>query len=176
MKYDNVEHPLHYNQYPHEVIELTENLGFCLGNAVKYILRAPFKGKEVEDLQKAKWYLNRIKDEGDLSMEIPEDEEIQVDLVTLAATYGDKIVLNLIRAAAAKGWMYTPAAELEDAIEKLDFRISDLVDKEDDKPAEKPTEKPAEAPAEDPKKAEINSEIDAVIAIFTEFANQMKRI
>lgn len=58
-KSDPVNHPEHYTQYEHEVIELTERLDFCLGNAVKYILRAPFKGKEVEDLNKALWYLQR---------------------------------------------------------------------------------------------------------------------
>ena len=59
-KYDPVNHPKHYTQYEHEVIELTEQLGFCLGNAVKYILRAPYKGNELEDLKKAGWYLNRL--------------------------------------------------------------------------------------------------------------------
>ncbi len=59
-KNDPVEHPAHYCQYEHEVIELTEKLGFCLGNAVKYILRAPYKGHEAEDLKKARWYVNRI--------------------------------------------------------------------------------------------------------------------
>lgn len=59
-KNDPVSHPAHYTQYEHEVIELTEKLGFCLGNAVKYILRAPYKGHEAEDLKKARWYVNRI--------------------------------------------------------------------------------------------------------------------
>lgn len=60
-KNDPVNHPSHYaDHYEHEVIELTEKLDFCLGNAVKYILRAPYKGHEAEDLKKAKWYLKRI--------------------------------------------------------------------------------------------------------------------
>lgn len=58
---DPVNHPAHYTQYPHEVIELTEQLNFCMGNAVKYILRAPFKGREAEDLKKAKWYVERAR-------------------------------------------------------------------------------------------------------------------
>ena len=38
---DLVNHPQHYAEhYDHEVIELTQHLSFCLGNAVKYILRA----------------------------------------------------------------------------------------------------------------------------------------
>lgn len=56
-KNDPVNHPAHYTQYEHEVIELTEKLDFCTGNAVKYILRAPFKGNEKQDLEKALWYL-----------------------------------------------------------------------------------------------------------------------
>lgn len=61
---DLVNHPQHYAEhYDHEVIELTQHLSFCLGNAVKYILRAPFKGTELLDLQKAEWYVRRMVDE-----------------------------------------------------------------------------------------------------------------
>lgn len=56
---DMVNYPPHYKQYKVEVIEITEDLNFCKGNAVKYILRAEHKGREVEDLEKAVWYLNR---------------------------------------------------------------------------------------------------------------------
>lgn len=58
---DSVNHPSHYNWLPNgiEVIDVVENLNFCMGNAVKYILRADHKGKPVEDLQKAAWYLER---------------------------------------------------------------------------------------------------------------------
>ena len=58
---DVVNHPAHYTQYEHEVIELTENLDFCVGNACKYILRAPFKGNERQDIEKALWYMERAK-------------------------------------------------------------------------------------------------------------------
>lgn len=59
----NVTHPSHYNSGKIEVIEAIEDwkLGFHRGNAVKYIARAGIKNpdKEVEDLEKAIWYLNR---------------------------------------------------------------------------------------------------------------------
>lgn len=58
--HDAVNHPSHYTQYPVEVIELTRHMNFCKGNAVKYVARAGFKGgpeKELEDLDKAIWYL-----------------------------------------------------------------------------------------------------------------------
>lgn len=73
---DLVNHPPHYTRHPagFEVIEITEHEGFCLGNAVKYLLRAGVKGgkdKYVEDLEKAKWYIDReihrFRREGNLS-------------------------------------------------------------------------------------------------------------
>ena len=62
IKEDNVNHPSHYTAYKGvKVIQLTEQMNFNRGNAVKYICRAGLKNKdkEVEDLQKAIWYLNR---------------------------------------------------------------------------------------------------------------------
>lgn len=60
--HDPVNHPAHYTAYVGiEVIDLTEQLNFNRGNAVKYIARAGLKSKqsEVEDLRKAAWYLER---------------------------------------------------------------------------------------------------------------------
>jgi hypothetical protein len=59
--FDEVTRPLHYNSHPSgiEVILITEHLSFCLGNVVKYCLRAEFKGKQIQDLKKAAWYLAR---------------------------------------------------------------------------------------------------------------------
>ena len=58
---ETVNHPQHYNQGKFEVIDVIEDwqLGFNLGNAIKYIGRAPYKGKQLEDLKKALWYLQR---------------------------------------------------------------------------------------------------------------------
>ena len=61
---DNVSHPPHYaNGWSNgaEVIDLTEHLSFCAGNVVKYVCRAGRKDPEkyVEDLEKARWYLDR---------------------------------------------------------------------------------------------------------------------
>ena len=60
---DPVNHPEHYTDGKIEVIDYIEDkkLGFCLGNAIKYISRAGKKNpdKEVEDLQKARWYIDR---------------------------------------------------------------------------------------------------------------------
>lgn len=58
-----VDHPQHYGgkDNPYEAIKVIEawNLGFCLGNTVKYISRAGKKGDVLEDLKKARWYLDR---------------------------------------------------------------------------------------------------------------------
>lgn len=56
-----VNHPPHYTAHPSgvECIQITEHMGFCLGNAIKYIWRADLKGDAIEDLRKARWYLDR---------------------------------------------------------------------------------------------------------------------
>lgn len=58
-----VDHPAHYGgaDNPYEAIKVIEawGLGFCLGNTVKYIARAEHKGATVQDLEKARWYLDR---------------------------------------------------------------------------------------------------------------------
>ena len=60
---DNVNHPAHYGGEadPYEAIKVIEawGLGFHLGNAVKYIARAGKKGDMSEDLEKARWYIDR---------------------------------------------------------------------------------------------------------------------
>ena len=60
---DTVNHPPHYGggENPYEAIKVIEawGLGFCLGNVVKYLARAGKKGALVEDLKKARWYLDR---------------------------------------------------------------------------------------------------------------------
>lgn len=62
---ESVNHPNHYGgkENPYEAIKVIEawELGFCLGNVVKYLSRAGKKdpAKELEDLKKAQWYLER---------------------------------------------------------------------------------------------------------------------
>lgn len=75
---DNVNHPSHYTSHPSgvECISITEHYDFCVGNAIKYCWRAGLKQdtseiyttkkalrlakqKEIEDLKKAVWYLNK---------------------------------------------------------------------------------------------------------------------
>jgi len=56
-----VDHPSHYTKGKFEVIDVIEDwqLNFNLGNVVKYLARANYKGNKKEDLEKALWYLTR---------------------------------------------------------------------------------------------------------------------
>lgn len=66
---DKVNHPKHYTSHPSgcECIDITEHYDFCIGNAIKYLWRCGLKAeggmnirdKEIEDLEKAVWYINR---------------------------------------------------------------------------------------------------------------------
>ena len=58
---DMVNSPSHYKVGGIETIDFIEakNLGYHLGNAIKYISRADHKGAKIQDLKKAKWYLDR---------------------------------------------------------------------------------------------------------------------
>ena len=62
MSDDKIDHPRHYNTGKFEVIDVIEDwkLGFHLGNTVKYIARAEHKGATLDDLKKARWYLDRF--------------------------------------------------------------------------------------------------------------------
>lgn len=69
MTVDNVNSPTHYTSHPSgiECIQITEHYGFNIGNAIKYLWRNGLKTecgmpdvyKQVEDLEKAIWYINR---------------------------------------------------------------------------------------------------------------------
>jgi hypothetical protein len=66
MKEERVNHPSHYNHGKLECIDIMEDVfgidetrAFCKLNAFKYLVRAELKGSEVEDIDKALWYLNK---------------------------------------------------------------------------------------------------------------------
>jgi len=56
--YEDKVNPSHYSQYGIEVIDLVRHMPYLEGNCIKYLTRAPFKGQEVEDLLKARRYLD----------------------------------------------------------------------------------------------------------------------
>lgn len=61
---DSVNHPSHYidASVMLEPIELTSRLDSCIGQAIQYVMRAPYKGTEEEDLKKAVFYLKKSKE------------------------------------------------------------------------------------------------------------------
>lgn len=67
MDYDNVNHPYHYTHTGLECIDVMEKIfgivcvkHFCLCNAFKYLFRCNFKHKQLEDIKKARWYLDKF--------------------------------------------------------------------------------------------------------------------
>lgn len=123
-KNDPVNHPSHYaDHYEHEVIELTEKLDFCLGNAVKYILRAPYKGHEAEDLKKAQWYLKRIVKTDHrpfVKFDIGNKEDVE-----LADSFKSPLMKEVL-------WAFTLVipAYMEQALAKLDTAILEAENRE----------------------------------------------
>ena len=61
MSEDNINKPKHYATHPSgvECVQIAEHLGFNIGNAFKYVWRAGLKGDALEDLRKARWYVER---------------------------------------------------------------------------------------------------------------------
>jgi len=58
---DVVNNPKHYTSHPSGIdcIQITEHMGFNLGNAIKYVWRSDLKNDAIEDLNKAIWYIQR---------------------------------------------------------------------------------------------------------------------
>lgn len=54
-----INHPTHYNWFPIECADVTDNFNFNLGNVIKYCWRSGFKGSQLKDLRKAMTYLQR---------------------------------------------------------------------------------------------------------------------
>lgn len=80
-EFDNVNHPSHYNKGRFETIEIIEDIlgdsfpAYLKGNIIKYISREEYKNK-VEDLKKARWYLNRLIEWKERKIEIKEKSKI----------------------------------------------------------------------------------------------------
>ena len=75
--HDPVSKPSHYTSHPSGIdcIQITEHMGFNLGNAIKYIWRADLKNDSMEDLRKAEWYIRREIEKRTPSMKSRIDQE-----------------------------------------------------------------------------------------------------
>lgn len=62
VKEDIVNSPSHYTQGKIEIADFIDDqkMDFFLGNAIKYLSRYKHKGKPLEDLKKARWYVQRL--------------------------------------------------------------------------------------------------------------------
>ena len=82
--HDPVNHPAHYVSHSSglECVQITEHMGFCIGNAVeylwrsdlkgnavKYLWRSDLKGNALEDLRKARWYIEREIEKRELAQQ-----------------------------------------------------------------------------------------------------------
>ncbi len=78
---DSVNHPKHYTTNPSgvECITVVEHMSFNVGNAIKYLWRTDLKGDALEDLKKARWYVDREiarRTRVELSNDIPAQSEL----------------------------------------------------------------------------------------------------
>jgi len=100
---ENVNHPKHYNlsSSGYEAIEIAELATFNLGNAIKYLWRTGLKdkNKELEDLKKALWYINReikyiteVKNIFIVSGNSYKVEKINSDSVKIIASFENKAI------------------------------------------------------------------------------------
>jgi hypothetical protein len=69
-KFDPINKPKHYNQGGVEVYEFIKSnkFGYAQGNVIKYVSRYRYKGTPIQDLLKARWYLNKLIDETTLEL------------------------------------------------------------------------------------------------------------
>jgi len=94
-----VNHPEHYNRGKIECIDVIEDwkLNFHLGNAVKYISRAGAKDNEIEDIEKAIWYLQRyvekLKEVNKIIEELDIDKIVEESLKTQKEQEGYELVI-----------------------------------------------------------------------------------
>lgn len=113
---DMINHPSHYTDGNIEVIDYIEDkkLGYHLGNAVKYISRAGKKDpeKEIEDLQKAEWYLHRY------IQKLQEQKEIRKAEIKAAdngITFREELMSSVVRHPG----LWAQVMGLEDLAEQL---------------------------------------------------------
>lgn len=77
-QHDAVNQPKHYTSHPSgiECIQVTEHMSFNLGSALKYIWRCDLKQDAIEDLKKAKWYIERELAKREQPIQWPDESRI----------------------------------------------------------------------------------------------------
>ena len=98
---DKINHPSHYTAGSIEVYDFIEawNLDFSIGNVVKYVSRAPYKGTKLDDLKKAEWYLKKAIEKEERAIA----ERVANSLSGKDANYPDQVaVANAVAWAKQK--------------------------------------------------------------------------
>ena len=115
---NNVNHPAHYtdNTKPCECIEVAQYHSFCVGNAIKYVWRHRLKGRPLEDLQKAEWYLQRAIDNGEKCRLQIDGKPLDAHNLTKCRRYMDNL-FDIARLAVAYSegffWIYLRKGDLQ---------------------------------------------------------------
>ena len=107
---DPVNHPEHYVKASItinlEPIQLCECYDFCLGNAIKYILRAPYKGEADQDWEKASYYADLVKELCERASEegnpLEEDFESEEEELLRMVDYLDDSLTHYIKSTRPK--------------------------------------------------------------------------
>lgn len=118
---DPVNHPAHYTEHPSgvECIQITEHMGFNLGNAVKYIWRADLKGSAIEDLEKARWYIDRELTKRDALFPATEPAEEETKAEEPAGTVCDETQKAYDEAVSLSYWLAKQLGEhVDDAYDR----------------------------------------------------------
>jgi hypothetical protein len=125
---DNVDHPSHYTSHPSgvETVDCTEHLSFNIGNCVKYLTRRLYKGRELEDVQKAEWYAKR-----ELGRDLPRIPSVSpaglADRVLLVATTDEsREVGRAIGLLAMAQWSGDPQGSIRSALRILAAEVRRL--------------------------------------------------
>lgn len=131
---DLVNHPKHYLaasvSVEYEPIDITRYYSFDIGNAIKYILRAPYKGHEKLDFEKARFYLKDWLDHhtasnnsNNFELNKAETKEDEADLVVAARAYrkSNKYIAKLL-SDKYDVWDW----EIRECISMVDKRIEEL--------------------------------------------------
>lgn len=123
---DAVNHPSYYADGKYEVIDFIENyeMGFHIGNAVKYISRAGKKdfSKRIQDLEKAIWYLNRALDKN--VYEVPGGKKVHT--ISIVKYCSEKKISNLLESAL----IHIVFGQIVSAIDLINMQINNWKDAE----------------------------------------------
>lgn len=127
---DNVNSPAHYARFrvTIEPKDLTKFLPHPLASAIEYIMRAPFKGNEIEDLKKAAFWLRELLNtpelwstqDGELQLNILSKSLNQVRMASLAMGMKNEIVGGIFGGSAAR---LPTDSDIETAIERVEALI-----------------------------------------------------